>query len=424
MSLDRFFVTTKEEKKGESPWDVKYAPEQYKDVNCNKAAAAEILSWCKTANTKPKQVLCVVGPNGCGKTHAVHLCLKETNKIAVWKDLNEQRNKALIDELKLSCSVSSENKVIVIDNADINTKGIVDFIKETYGESSKNHHVGFVLIGNNTYGSLKTLFAMTKTVTMQRVSPAALTRIGKIACKKEGHTWSDEKFGQIVKRCVGDVRYLLLQLQFACASNGAFSAVKRLEHKSVFDACEEMLNGNVGVHKGSYLISLDTGVIPCMMFENVHEKLLPHERNKAFDIADVFSCMDILDNCKSFGMSDIVELLPCAVNFKVRTSKRRVTSLRYPCMFSKIHVTNTRKKTYIHLRTHLYSTLGYTFEIQSFAKHMMDMIREERYDDIKDTVVSYKLTLPLINDLMKLNPTQKLTLKTKMSRFVTSHSST
>jgi dephospho-CoA kinase/uncharacterized protein YjgD (DUF1641 family) len=130
----------------------KYKPKFQKQLLINPPVLlSDIKSWEKSLDKNSKQILCVIGPIGCGKSIAIDVLFKNYNKLVI--DIESSKQNEILDSIvsykEQTFHNTSKNKnVVIIENIEYSEKQIVLFIDKVH--HVKNISVPIVLLSNNT----------------------------------------------------------------------------------------------------------------------------------------------------------------------------------------------------------------------------------------------------------------------------------
>ena len=428
MALDRFFAVDLQKSTPDLSWAVKHAPKTLDQVDINKTSIEFVHQWYQTNRNVPDQLLFVVGPNGCGKSVGTMLALRSAGASLVIKDVHEERNKQVTEEIADMLSLESPNTCIVLENVDMNAKGVVDLIKERYtiqlpkkgAAAPKRTPVqpGLVVITNNTYGTVNGVLGIGSVVRFSQATDMELEKVARRVYKAEKKEYPRDLVMGIIKRCVGDAGFLLNQIQFAALTKGSFTATKRLEHHTVFDACDDILNvPKLGIHRGSYLASLDNQTVLCLLFENYTNKSLPLKdlSTVARDMSDA----ELLSGSKLFQMSEVSDVMVYAPN-RIFGKSKKIGDLKFPTMFSKSYTQSTNKNHSVSVRTHMQQVTHTAVPVHWLGSFVVQVIESKDWDTLTRIIQGYKLNSDHVASLCKISnlKDKKFTIKAEAKRVI------
>ena len=424
MALDKFFAVKVEYTIPNLSWVVKHSPIRLSQVDCNKTSIEFIHQWYLTNRDSPDQLLFVVGPNGCGKSVGTMLALKEAGASIVIKDVHEERNKQVTEEITDILTLESHRTCLVLENVDMNAKGVIDLIKDLYTiqtkkkEKRKEIQTCLVVITNNTYGTVNSVLSIGHSITFSRVPDQDLEKIARRVYKAEKQDYSKSLIDPILKKCVGDAGFLINQLQFASLTKGGFTATKRLEHHTVFDACDDILNiPRLGIHRGSYLASLDNQTVACLLLENYINKAMPIK--DASIVSRDLSDAELLSASKLFQVSDVADVMVYAPN-RILAKYKKIGDLKFPVMFSKSFMHTTYKNHAISVRSHIQKVTCTEVPVHQLAWFVVRIIEAKDYARLEDIVKGYRLTLDHVQSLCKIAnlKSKKFSIKVEAKRVI------
>lgn len=425
MALHKFIQVEVTPRESVLSWNDKYRPKCMKDIKCNANAAKKVYEWCVQVQGQKNQVLLVIGPHGCGKSVGTQLALQASGMFTIWKDNHEIRNKPFIEELEHISANENHNMAVVVDNIDMNAKGIVDFVKDIVKKKTKEKSKckdifpALVLISNNTYGTVNSILNDVDVVYFTAVSSIHMAEISKDILTKERRPWSPELIKPILSKSVGDLRYFLLQLEFVCSGKqkDSFFVTKRLEHVSIFNACEEILNSPaLGVAKGCYLASTDTSMLPSLIFENYGMKFAPEQLSLVSGVSTLLSDIDIFQGSYS---SELLEMTTYGSNVFCKKGKNVAKDLKYPSMFAKLHLEHSYDAFSCRLRDKTKSVTVVNIDPHMFADTIVRAVERNDVVTLQRIIDDYKLDFESINHALKMCNLRKVTLKAKAKTVLT-----
>lgn len=168
-----------------------------------------------------KKGILVYGPTGCGKTAAVDIILKEYEVVEI--DPSDYMGKEEIEnKLIKSCTQGSlfgKQKLFLIDNVDgisgMNDRGCIGAIVELIEKSV----FPVIIIGNDPYDpKLKALLKVCNLVEFKEIDGNSIFNILKKICEKEGVGFEEKDLKALSRRCGGDLRGAINDLQVASST--------------------------------------------------------------------------------------------------------------------------------------------------------------------------------------------------------------
>lgn len=424
MALHKYFKVDTSDVQTNLPWDKKYAPKTMEDVACNAAVAASIKNWYLTNKTKTNNLAVVIGPNGCGKTTIVELALKSAQAHVIHKDVHATRAKHLIEELTTLFALNGEGCCIVLDNVDMNCKSVVEFIKDTFLSAKKKDkvsHCSLVVISNNLFNTVQSLLSCEHVFYCTVVPPVTMYKVLKDIKKQvKGFCVSEAGIKEIIKKSVGDMSYAIQQTQFANARKDSFQVIKRVEHKTVFDACDTLFhNPHVGINQGTYLISIDPHVVSSLLFENYWSK-----KPSLDDIAKLSNELSMTEIMLTKKNQTIEESATCMLySLKSTFSKypTHVKDMKYPSVFSKTHLLKTYQNLQHQIMSKTSTCTGHLSEVKNLAEMVTKHINKCEWERLADISHAYNLSDKDLLNMVKISTFSKTTLKQSQKKAIAEH---
>ena len=191
--------------------------DKYKPQKLEEIPQENVIKLKKLLSIKKKGIF-VYGPTGCGKSATIEIILKEYDVIEIdpsdYMGREEIENK-LIKSSKQS-SLYGKQKLFLIDNINgisrINDKGCVEAIVELIDKSV----FSVVIVGNDPYDiRLKALLKVCNLVEFRLVDGHSIFNILKRISEIEGIVYEENDLKTISRRCGGDLRGAINDLQVA-----------------------------------------------------------------------------------------------------------------------------------------------------------------------------------------------------------------
>jgi replication factor C large subunit len=199
------------------PWTEKYAPQKVADVIGQKKAVEQFLIWLKTWKPGKKAAL-FHGSAGTGKTSLVEALGKEKNLEIIELNASDYRSASQIKEVlgqsTKQKSLFKKGKIFFIDEIDglagrEDRGGVGEIIKII-----KESQYPIILTANNPWDvKLRSLRSYCQLIQFGKVFYWDIIKKLQYICEKEKIKCSKEIIQQIAKRCGGDLRSAINDLE-------------------------------------------------------------------------------------------------------------------------------------------------------------------------------------------------------------------
>lgn len=215
MQLDRQLM---------KPWIVSYAPKNSSNIPQPAIRQlAEFLSNFGKTKEKGKKAVLLYGPSGTCKTIAVHSLAKEMNKELVEINASDSRNAEQIEQRLGSAlhqkSLFYDSKIVLVDEVDgvsgqKDRGGIT-----TLAALLKDTTFPIIMTCNDPWDDkLSPLRKLSFLIEFAQISPAEVYRILQEIVQKENVKFDELALKSLSRRCAGDLRGAIIDLQSLAAS--------------------------------------------------------------------------------------------------------------------------------------------------------------------------------------------------------------
>ena len=248
-----------------------------------------IKKWAKGS------ALIVHGPTGTGKTDALKTIAKEMNCQLIEAAEIKKESVASLIESSRQKSIFSTSRIIVIDNVESLSNGIL--------ELAKNAECPVIIITSNAYErSFYPLRKICKIVKFDKIDSAAIAGLLEKICRNEKFSSEPKALQQIARMSGGDVRAALMDME-TLKPDISYERLKSAgyrEHKS--DIFTSLRN----IFSSGSIESMQNAIGGCE--KSAEELLLWTEENIANhyagmeDVAHAFECLARADFLSSRGM--------------------------------------------------------------------------------------------------------------------------
>ena len=270
----------------------KYKPGKLKDIIGNKVALAKLDSFVR-GFSKGKGLI-IHGGTGIGKTASVYALANEVNYNVVEINTSDYRNKEdmqkALGESSKQASLFSKGKLILIEDVDrFNRKdrgGLQSLIKII-----RTSEWPIVMTANDPWGSkLSSLRRASNIVEFGQVDVDTIFNFLKDICVKEKINIEDLKLKELARRCGGDVRSSLVDLNRFVEEGDVDDREYR---DSIFNSLKLVFKSRDGKMLKTVFSDLDLDLDECFMWvdENLPREYDNEDLKNAYEFmsrADVF----------------------------------------------------------------------------------------------------------------------------------------
>lgn len=233
-------------------WTNKYAPVSSKDLF--HPSTSKVLEFIVGFRSQKKKAILLYGPPGSGKTSTIHAFAKERNLELIEVNASDFRNADKINEkvgnAVKQMSLFAKQKLILVDEVDGlagnedrgGISALIGLIKTTT--------FPIVCIANDAWNSkLSGLRKVCNLVDWSAPNYLSINKLLISILKKEGISFDDSVVKSIARRCGGDVRAAVTDLQCLVASSkldagGVNDIDERAHSDTMFDALIKILKSS------------------------------------------------------------------------------------------------------------------------------------------------------------------------------------
>lgn len=183
----------------------KYAPKITKDIVGNPIAMNEIRKWL--SSWKKGRALLVHGPTGCGKSASINLIAREAGYDVVDVHPDEARSPKDFLQSSMQQGIFSRKKILLFEN-------IEQMSMRNFSDLLKNSGHPIICTVNDIYHLSAPVRKMFKAIKFDKISETDMLRFAEHVCRTEEIKHEHRMLEQIVRTSNGDVRSLLMDLEF------------------------------------------------------------------------------------------------------------------------------------------------------------------------------------------------------------------
>lgn len=206
-----------------TPWILKYAPRQEKDIIGQDKAVAQLKAFILQYAKQKKKAAFLSGPSGAGKTTSVYAVAKTHGIEVVEVNASDFRNKQQIEEKVGNAikqySLFSASKLILVDEVDglsgTKDRGAIDALLKLMHIS----RFPIVCTAYNAYeDKLRSLRSKSLVIDFELPDYKAIHAVLQQICTKESIPYQDEDLKTLARRVGGDFRAAINDLQMITTS--------------------------------------------------------------------------------------------------------------------------------------------------------------------------------------------------------------
>jgi len=272
------------------PFTSKYAPQSLNDFS-QKEVLAKLQLFLSTFKKQKKKAILLYGLTGTGKTSMIHLLANQLNWEVVEVNASDVRNAEGINSTLLSAakqrSLFCSGKILLVDEVDgiagQSDRGGVTALAAVMKETS----FPMILTANDPFDQkFSSIRKLAMLIEFPAPSPAEIASLLIKIATQENLKFDEKALRSLARRCAGDMRAALTDLQILSHASITHDAIKLLGER---DKSEEMAQALVRVLKQS------DPKIALTAFEHVDEELddaflwleenLPKEYTNPADLA-------------------------------------------------------------------------------------------------------------------------------------------
>lgn len=278
-------------------WVEKYKPNKTEEIFGQDKSISQLREFVK--GYKKGSVL-LYGPPGSGKTCTIYVLAKELNLEVLELNSSDFRNKERIESIigtsSKQKSLFKKGKIILIDELDAvsgrKDRGCLQAITKVIQDSE----FPIILTANNPYDpKLSSLRKKSKLIEFLPLDYTSVFNVLKKICNNEGVKYKDNILKDLARRCGGDIRAAVNDLQMIC---GAKKVIEDLEGLGNREQKESMLNALKIVFKSKKIENVlgifdktDQDLDECMLWLDEN---LPKEYS-GIDLVQAYNCLSKAD---------------------------------------------------------------------------------------------------------------------------------
>ncbi|HLC74789.1 MAG TPA: AAA family ATPase, partial [Candidatus Nanoarchaeia archaeon] len=200
------------------PFTLTYAPQSAAEVLGQEKAIASIKSFLTDFKKQKKKALLLYGPAGSGKTCAVYACARDAHSEVLEVNASDFRNEGQLQKTIGNASVQrslfGNTKVLLVDEvegiAGVEDRGGLAALKRLISESK----YPILLTANDVWDKkFSSLRSSCELVECKELSFQHMLQILRGICQKESIVYEEKALVALARRCGGDARGALIDLQ-------------------------------------------------------------------------------------------------------------------------------------------------------------------------------------------------------------------
>lgn len=261
-------------------------PKSLTDFVGNKIAIKNIQAFITKKFVKDnteKNILCILGPDGCGKSTLCDLLFKKHNRqvFEVGKDsLTGCDIKSVLYNFANNMTIESymvkKEKVVFIDDIDILCNIDKLIISKILAANKLLKQKGIKVIVTCNINDERKMVDNEKDIEIFKLSyPYSKdSYVYVMTCFDEHNIDYDaEKLLQVVQKCRGNICETVLNLQSTTYELDSKAMEAGFKDMNNFEITRKILNNKHTLNELEYLIKSDLGLIPFMLYENLPDEL-------------------------------------------------------------------------------------------------------------------------------------------------------
>ncbi len=344
------------------PWVEAYKPQRVEEIAGNKKAIAQVLAWLskwERGKIPSKRALLIWGPPGIGKTLLVEVLSKQKGYELVQMNASDWRTADAIRRVSGMASSSGglfgRMRIILLDEIDGISPQDKGAVREICRIIEKTRHP-IILIANDAWDpKLAPLRKYCEMIAFKRLGIRDVVAYLKKFCRKLGIQADDAALRLLAKKCEGDMRSALNDLQ-AIAEGKKRITVKDVElipprdrKKEIFDALRRVFYSSTcrGAKSALAITDLD----PDMFFQWIYENA-PSQITDPEDLARVMEALAKADYymriARQKQMWNLLryafDLMTAGVAMARQKSKPKWAKMRFPTLIKELAATKEQRE--------------------------------------------------------------------------------
>lgn len=339
-------------------WCIKHAPKNLDGIAGNETVVSEAKRWGIEWNRgKRERPLLLCGPAGVGKTALAYALAASMGWNVVETNASDLRNKDAVQRVAGLAAAGEtlfgDRRLILVDEAD----GLQSADRGGAGAVAamlRGATQPVVLTANDLWApALAYIRALCRPLEMRRLNARSIEAVLHRIAHGEGIEAEPDALALIAKRCEGDLRSAINDLQASAEGLKSLTAEhvvagERNRQKSIFDAMKAVFKSGTYAEARAALEGVDEQ--PEFVMRWVEENI-PHEYEKPEDIADAFNAlskgdvfMGRITRRQHWGfLKYAIDLSTAGVALAKREPYRKFVKYNFPSIIRRYSATKERR---------------------------------------------------------------------------------
>lgn len=249
----------------------------------NKLQIKSINEFLTTSRNSIKNILCIIGPNGCGKTTLCHLLFKKHNKqvLEIGKDNLvstdiKQFLQSFVNNMTIDAILLKKEKVVFVDDIDIllNVDRLILSKLISLDKTLKDKKIKIVM--TCSLNEERKITEHQKIIDIVKLCyPSYKDSYAYVMnCFDRNEIEHDpKKILHVSQKCKGNIREIIINLETNNNDLNENSIKEAFKDLNNFEITKKILRRNYSKADLDYFQQTDVGITPFMLYENIPDEL-------------------------------------------------------------------------------------------------------------------------------------------------------